>query len=74
MGSSGLWSLVDLVRIDISEESVASSFKVKIISGLGATFTTLLNIGSNKMHTDSHPRRRHSPFCLFIDVTVSSNS
>jgi hypothetical protein len=55
-----MWSRVDPVRADVSEERIASIFKVeKTESGFpGDTF--LRNVGSLKIYTAPHPRIRHS--------------
>jgi hypothetical protein len=87
MSSSGTWRCVDLVRTDVSEERIASIFKVEKsvskepawASGTrlqttcscwllavryfypevgGDTF--LRNVGSHKIYTASHSRKRHS--------------
>jgi hypothetical protein len=68
-----MWSRVNFVSIDLSEECVTSIYRVEIIRELGTTLGVtssfhledvgnkfLRNIGSNKTHTAPHPRRRHS--------------
>jgi hypothetical protein len=39
MLSSGIWYLASLVKTDVLEESVASIFRVEIISKLGTAIT-----------------------------------
>jgi hypothetical protein len=73
-----MWHHVDLVWTDVSEERIASIFRVeKSASEAAATCshwylarvffypegggdTFLQNIGSHKIYTVPHPRRRHS--------------
>jgi hypothetical protein len=72
MPSSGIWRRVDLVRTDVSEERVATIFRVGKIrerekcytfanrtTVLNSTYTFVLNVGFYKTHTASHPRIRH---------------
>jgi hypothetical protein len=56
---------VGLIRTDVSEEHIASIFRVERITELGMlTVTSILPflqiIGSYKSHTASHPRKQHS--------------
>jgi hypothetical protein len=71
-----MWHRVDLVWTDVSDESIASILRVEkstlqppaqagfleadffIPEDGGDTF--LQNVGSHKMYTAPHPRRRHS--------------
>jgi hypothetical protein len=58
MTYSGISRHVELVRADVSEESIASIIGVKIISKLGTTLALFLrNFGSYKSHSASLPRR-----------------
>jgi hypothetical protein len=72
MSSSGMWRRVYLVWTDVSEERIASIFRVEksesegrwLVRGFfshedeGDTF--FRNVGSYKIYTAPHPRRRHS--------------
>jgi hypothetical protein len=75
MPSSGVLHHVALVRIDVSEDRIASIIGVKRISELGTTLAVtsnrstrkinvgdkfLRNVGSYKSHETSYSRRRHS--------------
>jgi hypothetical protein len=64
---------VALVRSDVSEESIATIIKVKIINDVGTTDSFrpdgendmfLRNVGPYKSHVASHHRRRHSSYLL----------
>jgi hypothetical protein len=70
ISSSGMWRIVDLFKVDLSEELIASILTVEGISELETTRAVtsklkhnvklLRNIGSNKTHTAPLPRRRQS--------------
>jgi hypothetical protein len=66
MPSSGVSHHVAFVRICLSEERIASIFRVKIISDLGTMLSVAGNrntqrrVSSYKSHAASNPRRRHS--------------
>jgi hypothetical protein len=69
-----MWRRVDLVQTDVSEEHITSIFRVEkstatcsrwflargflYLEDGGDTF--LRNVGSYKIYTTPHPRRRHS--------------
>jgi hypothetical protein len=70
MSSSGMWRRVYIVWTDISEERISSIFRVQKSASeepawagdypedAGDTF--FRNVGSHKIYTAPHPRRRHS--------------
>jgi hypothetical protein len=70
MLSSGMWRRVDLVWTDVSEERIASIFRVETSASeepdwsFGYRFSRgdkfLWNVGSPKICTSPHSRRRHS--------------
>jgi hypothetical protein len=65
MSSSRIWDRVGVVKVDISEELVASVFRVERIGDRGAALAVGRNVGSHKTHTAPHPRRRpHVTICL----------
>jgi hypothetical protein len=72
MPSSGIGRHVDLVRTDVSEERIASIFRLQLAATCSRWFlargfsyledggdTFLRNVGSHKIYTAPHPRRRH---------------
>jgi hypothetical protein len=64
MPSSGMWRRVDLVWIDVSEESIASIFRVEKSAGSSfADFSTLKMKAIRSSETSVHTRftRRHIP-------------
>jgi hypothetical protein len=69
MSSSGMCRRVVLVVTDVSEEHISSIFRVKTITELKHFGNSnnnnnrsmfLRNVGYYKIHTETHPRRRHS--------------
>jgi hypothetical protein len=80
MPSSGMWRCVHLVWTDVSEERIGSIFRVEKFSHLlargflypedrGDTF--LRNVGSHKIYTAPHPRRRHSSNILLFTALAT---
>jgi hypothetical protein len=73
-----MWRRVDLVKTDISEECVASIFRVEKFEREKSNFfypedrsdMFLRNVGSYKIRTLPHPRRRHSSIMpvVFVDI------
>jgi hypothetical protein len=66
MPSCGMWHREGLVRTDVSEERVASILgkkksQARKVSGV------CWHVGSYKIHTASHPRRRHSLSTVLFD-------
>jgi hypothetical protein len=63
MPSSGMWRCVDLVLSDVSEEHIASIFRVEKSASEEAAWTggSSANVGSHKIYMSPRPRRRHSP-------------
>jgi hypothetical protein len=65
-----MWRRVDLVSTDVSKERIASIFRIEKLTRTqreqvaadpedgGDTF--LRNVGSHKIYTAPHPKRRHS--------------
>jgi hypothetical protein len=56
MSSSGMWRRVYLVWSDVSEERIASNFRVE------KNLLARNQVGSHKMYSAPHPRRRHSSY------------
>jgi hypothetical protein len=66
-----MWRRVDLVWTDASEERIASIFRVEKSASEKpreqvAADTFLRNVGSHKIYTAPHPRRRHSSMLTLI--------
>jgi hypothetical protein len=63
-----MWRRVDIVWTDVTEERIASSFRVEMREiSMNRFFYPenggdmfLRNVGSHKIYTAPHPRRRHS--------------
>jgi hypothetical protein len=61
-----MWRRIDLVWTDVSEERIASIFRVEKPESEepawagGSRRMFLRNVGSHKIYTAPHPRRRYS--------------
>jgi hypothetical protein len=76
-----MWRRVDLVWIDVSEEGIASIFRVEKSASEEPAWrdgypedggdTFLRNVGSHKIYTEPHPRTRHSSLQIQSKITLS---
>jgi hypothetical protein len=60
-----MWRRVDLVWTDVSEERIASIFRVEQSASEELAYVAadvLRNVGSHKIYKASHPRRRNYTF------------
>jgi hypothetical protein len=78
MQSFGIWRSVGLVKTDVSEERIASIFRVDKICAreekvLGGGDTFFRNVGFYKTHAAPHPIRWHSSVLMkFFDLEYRS--
>jgi hypothetical protein len=81
MSSSGMWSCVDHVWTNVSEERMASIFRVenpRARNQHGCFYTEdgcdtfVRSFGSHKIYTAPHPRRRHSSCEIWVHLHIPS--